>query len=73
MITVFTTSTCTYCKMVKQYLTLKGKDYRVVNLEENPEEHQALFEKTGAMTVPIIQVGEEFIIGWNREKLAEVI
>lgn len=73
MITVFTTTTCSYCKMVKQYLTLKGKDFNVVNLEENPEQMEELFEKTGAMTVPITQIGDDYIIGWNRQRFAEVL
>ncbi len=73
MITVFTTTACAYCKMVKQYLTLKGKEFNVVNLDDNPEAREELFEKTGAKTVPITQVGEEFIIGWNRQKFAEVL
>ncbi len=73
MITVFTTKTCAYCKMVKQYLTLKGKEFEVVDLEEHPEKRQELFEKTGALTVPITQVGDDFVIGWNRQKFAEVL
>ena len=73
MITVFTTNACAYCKMVKQYLTLKGKEFSVVNLDENPEVRQSLFEKTGAMTVPITQVDDQFIVGWNRARLAEVV
>lgn len=73
MITVFTTNTCAYCKMVKQFLTMKGKEYEVVNLEENPEKRQELYEKTGALTVPITQVDDEYIIGWNRGRLAEVV
>lgn len=73
MITVFTTKTCAYCKMVKQYLTLKGKEFQEVDLHDNPEIHQQLIEKTGAMTVPITQVGEEFIVGWNRQRFAEVL
>lgn len=59
--------------MVKQYLSLKGKDFKVVNLDDNPEKRQELFEKTGAMTVPITQVDDQFIIGWNRSRLAEVV
>lgn len=70
MITVFTTNTCAYCKMVKQYLSMKGKEFNVVNLDDDPEARQSLFEKTGAMTVPITQVGDEFIVGWNPAKLA---
>lgn len=73
MITVFTTSSCAYCKMVKQYLTLKGKEFKVVDLEQNPQKRQELFEKTGALTVPITQVGDEYIVGWNRSRFAEVI
>lgn len=72
MIKVFTTSTCAYCKMVKQYLTMKGKEYEVVDLEENPEIRQELFEKTGALTVPITQIDDQFIVGWNRSRFAEV-
>lgn len=72
-ITVFTTNACAYCKMVKQYLTLKGKEFTTVNLDENPEKRQELFEKTGAMTVPIVQVDDNYIIGWNRQRLAEIV
>lgn len=70
MVTIFTTNTCAYCQMVKMYLTKKGKEFNVVNLDDNPEVRQSLFEKTGAMTVPITQVGEEYIVGWNPAKLA---
>lgn len=73
MITVFTTKTCAYCKMVKQYLTLKGKEFEEVDLSTNPDKHQELINKTGAMTVPIVQIGEEFIVGWNRQRMAELV
>ena len=73
MITVFTTNTCAYCQMLKQYLTVNGKEFNVVNLDENPEVRQSLIEKTGAFTVPITQVGDKYIVGFNRAKLAEVI
>lgn len=72
-ITIFTTSTCAYCQMVKKYLTSKGKEYKVVDLDETPEKRQELFELTGAMTVPITQIDDEYVIGWNVSKLASLI
>lgn len=72
MITVFTTNQCAYCVMVKKYLTMKGKKFEVVNLDDNPEMRQTLIEKTGARTVPITQVDDQFIIGWNPGRLATI-
>lgn len=72
MITVFTTTTCAYCKMVKQYLSMKGKEFSVVNLDDDPAMRQTLYERTGAMTVPITQVDDEYIVGWNPAKLATI-
>ena len=73
MITVFTTTQCAYCAMVKKYLSSKGKQYDVVNLDDNPSLRQELINKTGAMTVPITQIGEDFIVGWQPAKLAALI
>ena len=73
MVTVFTTSSCAYCVMVKKFLTMRGREYDVVNLDDSPEIRQSLFEKTRAMTVPIVQVGEEFVVGWNPAKLGALI
>jgi glutaredoxin-like YruB-family protein len=73
MIKVYTTNQCPYCNMVKKFLTMKGKEYEVINVEDDLEARQSLFKKTGAMTVPITQVGEKFIIGWNPAKLGALI
>lgn len=59
--------------MVKQFLSLKGKEFKVVNLDDNPKMRQSLYEKTGAMTVPITQIGDQYVIGFNRQRLAEIM
>jgi glutaredoxin 3 len=51
-ITIFTTNTCAYCAMVKKYLTAKGHQYEVVNLDDNPERQAEAMALSGAMTVP---------------------
>ena len=39
-ITIFTTNTCAYCKMVKQFLNTKGFSYDEINLDDQPEKQQ---------------------------------
>jgi glutaredoxin len=77
-ITVFTTSTCAYCGMVKKWLDNKGVSYDVVNLDEQPEKQKEVFEKSGALTVPITLIEkddntEEVVIGYNLARLAAVV
>lgn len=77
-ITVFTTSTCAYCGMVKKWLDAKGIAYNVVNLDEQPEMQKKVFEKSGAMTVPVTLVekedkSEEVVVGYNLARLASVV
>lgn len=78
-ITVYTTNTCAYCVMVKKYLTSKGQEYKVVNLDEHPEERQKVIDMSGAQTVPVTVIANEsdttpnITIGWNPGKLAAAI
>ncbi len=77
-ITVFTTSTCSYCPMVKRYLQSKGLNYDEVNLEEHPDRQAEVLAMSGALTVPITVVTktddtQEVIIGYNLQRLAPAI
>jgi glutaredoxin len=77
-ITVFTTSTCAYCGMVKKWLDSKGVSYNVINLDERPEMQKEVFEKSGALTVPITLVEnedntEEVVVGYNLARLASLV
>lgn len=70
---IYTTPTCAYCTQVKKYLDNKGVAYETVDLEEDPQTRQKLFDKLGAMTVPITNIGERWIIGWKPAELAGAI
>lgn len=59
--------------MVKRLLASKGKEYTEVNLEDRPDIRQSLFERSGAMTVPITQIGDEMVIGWDPSKLMSLL
>jgi len=77
-VTVFTTSTCAYCVMVKRFLDMKGTPYDVVNLDEQPEKRAEIVAMSGATTVPITVVtkaddSKEVVIGYNLSRLAPAI
>lgn len=77
-ITVFTTSTCSYCPMVKRYLQSKGLTYDEVNLEEHPDRQAEVLQISGALTVPVTVVtktddSQQVVIGYNLQQLAPAI
>lgn len=78
-ITVYTRTTCSYCTQVKKLLDMKGKNYEVVNLDEDRTAEAAIVAKSGARTVPIVTVtddaGDERVasIGWNPGALLSAV
>ncbi|HET9721904.1 MAG TPA: glutaredoxin [Candidatus Saccharimonadales bacterium] len=77
-ITIFTTNTCTYCRMVKKFLDMKGLKYDVVNLDDHPERQAEALELSGALTVPITVVTKQddsrhVVVGYNLSQLAPAV
>jgi glutaredoxin 3 len=77
-ITIYTTSTCAYCGMVKKWLNLKGYSYSEVNIEEHPERAQEAISASGQMTMPITIITKEddskvVVVGYNLTKLAPAV
>lgn len=69
MITIYTTNTCAYCKMVKDFLTMKGREYEIINLDDEPERQAEAYALSGALTVPVTTDGRSVVVGWNPGKL----
>lgn len=77
-ITIFTTDTCSYCVMVKRYLSAKGHQYEEINLDQDPARQAEAYELSGALTVPITVVtkhddSREVVVGYNLAKLAPAV
>ena len=77
-ITIYTTTTCAYCPMVKKWLTSKGLPYDEVNVDEHPERQAEAFEASGGFTVPVTVVtkeddSREVVVGLNLAKLAPAV
>lgn len=59
---------CPYCINAQRLLDEKGIKYDLVDLTDRPEELQALKEKTGWRTVPMIFVDDKLIGGYSDMK-----
>lgn len=71
-VTIFTSPTCMYCKAAKKYMDEKGISYEERDITKDPAARDDLISK-GYRGVPIIRVGEEDIVGFDQEKLDQLL
>ncbi len=72
-VTVYSTSTCPYCKRAKDYLTQKGIPFTDYNVGEDREKAKEMIQKSKQMGVPVIVVDDEVIVGFNQAKLDSLL
>jgi len=69
---IYTTSTCVFCLPMKQFLKQQGVDYREIDVSQG-EAIEELRQKTGQTGVPVVEVGDQLVIGFDRAKLIKVL
>ena len=62
---VYTTNSCPYCVMVKNFLNQQRIPFEEINVEAKPELMLELVNKTGQMGVPQIEIDGQWIVGFN--------
>lgn len=72
MLTVYTTSGCAFCPMVKKFLTMKNLPFEEVDVTNDLTLRKKLLDATGMATVPVTTNGQEFVVGWNPSRLANL-
>jgi glutaredoxin len=68
---VYTSNTCTYCSQAKEYLKEKGIAFEERNIKE-PAFRKELMGM-GFMSVPVVKIGEEPVLGFDRTKIDELL
>ena len=70
-IKLYTTPTCTWCKKLKEWLKKKKVSYQEIDVVENDREREEMIEKSGQMSVPVIDIDGTIIVGFDEKKLEE--
>lgn len=73
MITIYTTPTCVYCKVAKEYFQKENLDYREIDVVTDDAAREEMVEKSGQMGVPVIDVNGTILVGFNKKELEEAL
>lgn len=70
---IYSTPTCMYCNMAKDFFKEKGVAYEEHDVAANAEKRAEMIEKSGQMGVPVIEIEDNLIIGFNKPRIAELL
>jgi len=70
---IYSTPTCIYCRMAKDWFKNKGIDYTEFDLSIDAAKRDEVIEKTGQMAVPVIEIDGEIIIGFDKARISQLL
>jgi glutaredoxin-like YruB-family protein len=73
MIKIYTTPTCPYCKLAKEFLREKNVSFDEINVAEDTEAAKEMVRISGQMGVPVLEIDGKIIVGWNRNAIEELL
>jgi len=59
--------------MAKEYFAANNVAYQEFDVGRDLEKRKEMIDKSGQMGVPVITVGDELIVGFNKPRLAELL
>mgnify|MGYP001574942773 CR=1 FL=1 len=72
-VSIYTTPSCTYCKMSKEFFKANDVEYQEFDVSSDLEKRKEMIEKSGQMGVPVIFVDNEMTVGFDKGKLQELL
>jgi len=68
-IIVYSTPTCPYCNMVKQFLREQNIPFEDVDVTKDEQRLREMVEKSHQMGVPVIDIDGTIIIGFDKQRI----
>ena len=72
-VTIYSTPTCVYCKMAKDFFTKNGIAYEEHNVAADEKAREDMFNKSHQMGVPVIDVDGTIVIGFDKRNLETLL
>lgn len=72
-VTLYSTPSCSYCRIAKDYLKKQGISFTEYNVATDPRKAEEMVRKSGQMGVPVLDVNGKIIIGFNQAEIDRAI
>jgi glutaredoxin-like YruB-family protein len=70
---IYTTPSCVFCKMTKKFFNVHKIQYEEKDVLSDLKAREEMFQKSGQMGVPVIDVEGEIVIGYDPDTLSKLL
>jgi glutaredoxin 3 len=70
---IYSTPTCHFCHMAKEYFTANNVVFTDYNVAADIEKRKEMIDKSGQMGVPVIQIENDLIVGFNKPVITKLL
>jgi len=70
---VYSTPNCPWCHVVKDFLKDNKVEFEDIDVSKDHGAAHEMVEKSGQMGVPVIEIGDKIVVGFNETKLREAL
>jgi len=70
---IYSTTTCPYCIRAKQFLKENGVLFEDIDVANNKAAAEEMVRKTGQMGVPVLDIEGQIIVGFDKERIKQVL
>lgn len=72
-IKIYTTPTCVYCKMAKEFFNKNNVKYEEFNVAEDAKAREEMVNLSHQLGVPVIKIDNQVVVGFDRNTLAQIL
>ena len=72
-VTIYSTPTCHFCHAAKEFFAANSVRFTDYNVATDLEKRKEMIAKSGQMGVPVITIGNELIVGFDQDRLKELL
>ncbi len=72
-VNVYSTQSCPYCTLVKNYLRDKKITYNDYDVGRDKRRADEMVRKSGQMGVPVVDINGRIIIGFNKPEIDKAL
>lgn len=72
-IKIYTTPFCVYCQKAKNFFIENNIIYEEIDVTKNDQALNEMVKKSGQMGVPVIEINNEIIVGFDQNKIKQIL